>query len=235
MSANAWSHRKEELLTLLQTKYTFEKVSLDISGETFVLYLVSDVDALLEELLAKGEAHEDVLDERIPYWAELWHSAIGMAEHVLESDAFDAESKVLELGCGLGLSGIAAGRKGGKVILSDYLPEAIQMAEIGWLENNATKADCRTIDWRAIDPQIKVDWVLAADVAYEERNFEPLLMAFDNLLKPGVKGLLSEPGRAIAKPFLASLEQEGFSVRRYSRRVKWKGTVNTIGIYELSR
>ncbi|MFK7923998.1 MAG: methyltransferase [Bacteroidia bacterium] len=235
MSANAWSQRKEELLKLLQTKYTFEKVSLDISGETFALYLVSDVDALLEELLAKGETHEDVLDERIPYWADLWHSAIGMAEHVLESDAFDDESTILELGCGLGLSGIAAGKKGAKVILSDYLPEAIQVAELGWLENNATKADCRIIDWRAIDPEIKVEWVLAADVAYEERNFEPLLMAFDSLLKPGVKGLLSEPGRAIARPFLANLEQEGFSVRRYSRSVKWRGTVNTIGIYELSR
>lgn len=220
---------------MLQSKYTFEKVSLAISGEAFVLYLVSDVDALLEELLAKGEGHEDVLDERIPYWAELWHSAIGMAEFILEDERFGAQTKVLELGCGLGLSGIAAGRKGCELIMSDYLEEAIQMAELGWLENMGTPANTQIIDWRNIDPQLEVEWVLAADVAYEARNFEPLLMAFRTLLKPGVKALLSEPGRGIAKPFLASLAQEGFSVLRSSRKIKWKGTENTVGIYELSR
>lgn len=235
MSANAYLQRKEELLLALQAKYTFEKVSLDVSGETFVLYLIADVDALLEELLAKGDAHEDVLDERIPYWADLWHSAIGMAEYIHEDARFGPQSKVLELGCGLGLSGIMAGKKGADVILSDYLPEAIQMAELTWMENVGTQADCRNIDWRSIDPKIEVEWVLAADVAYEERNFEPLRMAFRTLLKPGVKALLSEPGRAIAKPFLASLEKEGFSVLRSSRKIRWKGTENTIGIYELSR
>ncbi len=235
MSANAQSLRKEELLNALQTRYTFDKVSLEVAGETFVLYLVGDVDALLEELLAKGEAHEDVLDERIPYWAELWHSAIAMAELILEDDRFQLGTKVLELGCGLGLSGIAAGRKGCEVTLSDYLPEAVNMAELGWLENLHKPAQTALIDWRDIDPNLEVDWVLAADVAYEERNFEPLRMAFRTLLKSGVKGLLTEPGRAIAKPFLASLEAEGFSVLRSSRKVKWNGTENTIGIYELSR
>lgn len=220
---------------MLQTRYTFEKVSLEVAGETFVLYLVGDVDALLEELLAKGAEHEDVLDERIPYWAELWHSAIAMAELIIADDRFNPQTKVLELGCGLGLSGIAAGRKGCEVSLSDYLPEAIQMAELGWLENLGTPAQTAIIDWRDIDPSLKVDWVLAADVAYEERNFEPLRMALQSLLKPGVKALLTEPGRAIAKPFLTSLEKIGFSVLRSSRKVKWKGTENTIGIYEISK
>ncbi|MEL7535006.1 MAG: hypothetical protein AAFN10_27130 [Bacteroidota bacterium] len=234
MSANAQNQRKEELLQALQARYTFEKVSLDIAGETFLLYLVGDVDALLEELLAKGESHEDVLDERIPYWAELWHSAIAMAEIILADQRFAPNTKILELGCGLGLSGIAAGRKGCKVILSDYLPEAIQMAEITWLENLTVPAHTALIDWRNIDPQLELNWILAADVAYEERNFEPLRMAFRTLLKPGVKALLTEPGRAIAKPFLASLEKEGFSVLRSSRKVKWKGTENTIGVFEIS-
>lgn len=235
MSANEQSERKALLLQELRSQYKLQKVSLPLGEETFALHLVEDVDSLLDDLLAKGERHEDVLDERIPYWAELWPSAIAMADFILESKDIDSQTSVLEIGCGLGLSGVVAGSKGAEVTLSDYLPDALRMAELTWLENIARPAKLMQLDWREIDPALTYDWILAADVAYEERNFAPLISAFKILLKPGTRLLLTEPGRAIAQTFLSSLEKQGFSVLRSSRKVKWKGVESTIGLYLLSQ
>jgi predicted nicotinamide N-methyase len=43
---------------------------------------VTNFDELYEQLLAKGLQHEEVADERIPYWAELWPSAVGLAMYL---------------------------------------------------------------------------------------------------------------------------------------------------------
>lgn len=235
MSAIEQSERKALLLQELRSQYKLQKVSLPLGEETFALHLVEDVDSLLDDLLAKGETHEDVLDERIPYWAELWSSAIAMAEYILGSDEFGPKTNVLEIGCGLGLSGVVAGSKDADVTLSDYLSDALKMAELTWLENIDHPAKLMKLDWREIDPNLTYDWILAADVAYEERNFAPLISAFKILLKPGTRLLLTEPGRAIAQGFLSSLEKQGFSVLRSSRKVKWKGVESRIGLYILSQ
>ena len=227
----------EERIQLLESKirdrYQLRELSLNISGEQFELLTVSSIDDLLEELLARGDEDEAVKDERIPYWADIWHSSIGLAAHILESPFVRPGIKVLEIGCGLALSGIAAGRKGAGVILSDYLPEALEMAELLWLKNNEQDVQTQIIDWRYPPSDIKVDLLLAADVAYERRNFDPLMNAFQHLLKPGGKIWLSEPGRPIAKRFLDDFERKGFWVEKSFRKVDFRGVVNKIGIYEL--
>ncbi|MEM9260053.1 MAG: hypothetical protein AAGA62_10425, partial [Bacteroidota bacterium] len=57
------------------------------------------------------------------------------------------------------------------------------------------------------------DIVLAADVAYEARNFTPLYHCIRTLLRPGGECWLSEPGRPIAQRFLAGFTAAGFRVQ----------------------
>src|SRR5262245_28817037 len=49
-----------------------------------------------------------------PYWAHCWSGARALAEHV-PSNA----GRVLEVGCGLGLPGLVATRRGGHVVFAD--------------------------------------------------------------------------------------------------------------------
>ena len=197
----------------LPDAYQLRSISLEIEGHSFRLSLVSNADALLDRLLAKGEEHEDVVDERIPYWADLWPSAIALSRYLVREELAGPGMEVLEIGCGLALPGIVAGRLGARVTLSDYQEEALLLARHNWSQNQVGAAAFRQMDWRAPDPALAADLVLASDVAYEARAFAPLARAFQTLCRPGGSLLLAEPNRAIARPFLDALQLDGFDKR----------------------
>src|SRR5687767_172820 len=66
-------------------------------------------------------------DEYLPYWADLWPAARMLAKAVL-AEPWPAGLTVLEVGCGLGLPGIAALARGLHVIFSDYDATAVRFA-----------------------------------------------------------------------------------------------------------
>jgi predicted nicotinamide N-methyase len=224
-------------LTVLRQKitarYQLDRISLRLGEHDFHLRVVRDMDHLLDQLIAKGDDHIDVQDERIPYWADLWHSAIGLADYILKDPSIGPGKQVLELGCGLGLPGMAAGKKGAEVILTDYLSEALELAELLWLENLSTPADCRRLDWREIEPELKPDFVLAADVVYEERNYEPVLSAFRHFVDQGAVVLFSEPGRQFSKPFIERLLAEPFRIEQESQPIGYRELTHQVTVYRL--
>ncbi|MFT7512131.1 MAG: hypothetical protein ACI9QL_001338 [Candidatus Omnitrophota bacterium] len=58
---------------------------------------ITDLDRLLEEMIAKGDDHPDVRDERMPYWAELWPDAIALASWNAAENGFpDAKKSLLD-------------------------------------------------------------------------------------------------------------------------------------------
>ena len=80
-----------------------------------------------EKLLDDISVDEFARDERLPYWAELWTSSIVMGEHILQDPSFRGAA-LLELGCGVGLAGIAAARAGAQVTMTDYDDDALLFA-----------------------------------------------------------------------------------------------------------
>ena len=216
----------------LSQKYRLERLRLDIEGRLVLLDQVADPEALLDELIAKGEDHPDVLDDRLPYWADLWHSALALSRFLVREGEVTAGEAVVELGCGLGLPGIVAGLEGGEVLFTDYLPEALVFARHNWALNSPRKARFQLLDWRRPPEDLSVDLVLAADVAYEKRFFPPLLELFRRLLRPGGRILLAEPGRGIAQPFLRELEHR-FRVEKCVLEQSWKESTLAVGLYRL--
>jgi predicted nicotinamide N-methyase len=196
---------------------------------------ITNIDELFDNLLAKGDNHEDVQDERIPYWAELWPSALALSHYMVELN-YDWQGKnVLEIGCGLGLPGIVAGKLGAMVTLSDYLPEAIDFAKANWQRNNDTMAQFLTLDWRKPNINLAADVLIAADIAYEKRMFEFLIPAFQTLCKPDGVILLSEPNRAFAQSFLEGIEKEGFIVKKVQKKQSLLGMEYNINILEIRK
>ena len=220
------------------TTFETENIGLKIGNYEINLTVITNLDDLFDALISKGKDHEDVQDERIPYWAELWASAIAMGEYLVENQLITAETEVLEIGCGLGLPSIIAGFQGAKkVIVSDYFQEALDFAELNWHQNLPhKKAQFLKLDWREPTPSVKTDILLASDVAYEARAFVPLLNAFDTLLKPDGTILISEPNRPISKSFFSNLHtHKEYSVKNTEKTVNRKGHDFLINIYELKR
>ena len=83
----------------------FEPVErrINIGGRPVSIWRPPDMESLID--LSAFEA-----DERIPYWADVWESAIVLAEELAAMDG--SGRTLLELGCGLGLPAIVAARAG---------------------------------------------------------------------------------------------------------------------------
>src|SRR5947209_7585308 len=122
-----------------------------------------DPDSLLDE---RAFVHEEFL----PYWAELWPSAIVLARAVAKRSLRGA--RTVELGCGLGAPSIAAALAGGRVLATDWSADAVRFARRNARRNGAAleAAVCAWGDPSALVARAPWDIVLAADVLYERRN-----------------------------------------------------------------
>src|SRR5215204_4791828 len=89
-----------------------------LPGRELALLAPRDGEALLSE---EAFAHEEFL----PYWAELWPSALALARVVARRPL--TGRRTIELGCGLGLPAVAAALAGARVLATDWSPDAVAM------------------------------------------------------------------------------------------------------------
>jgi predicted nicotinamide N-methyase len=157
------------------------------------------------------------VDERLPYWAELWPSARALARSLLEMAP--PAGRVLELGCGLALPSLALAARGASVVASDWYPEALEFARANALRNSIPPPETRLVDWRAPPPDLgRFALVLAADVLYEKRNADALAALLPLVTAPGGRVLLADPGRVHAGDFRSGMERNGWKVESAGTR-----------------
>lgn len=197
------------------------------------LLAVRDTNRLLEAITpARFEA-----DGRLPYWADLWASSPVLAGHLRQRSRL-AGKDILELGCGLGLAGIAAAQAGATVVMTDYEEDALDFARFNAAMNldpgELSRVTFRCMDWRNAEIPESFDVVMGADIAYERRNFEPILSLVRRLLRPGGTFLLTDPDRDIGRDFVRLAGSAGFSVSERSFAVNHRGRDLTVILSELS-
>ena len=202
-----------------------------MSGETYRMMRPAAADALIDE---------DDFDrnERLPYWANLWPSAIALARRVAALDL--TGKRVMELGCGLGLPSIAALSRGADVLATDHYRAALDFAvydahsNLG--EDLVEKLETLHLDWRTPPGDLpRSDLVLAADVLYDKINVTPLADLVPKLLDRGGELLLADPRRDYARGFLEAMEQRGFEESAESVTVQQDGKSVEIMLYRLQR
>jgi predicted nicotinamide N-methyase len=136
----------------------------------------------------------------VPYWAELWPAARMLAKWIVKQ-SWPAGLHALEIGCGLGLPGMAALARGVRVTFSDYDATALYFASHNARLNQFEDFDTLQLDWRYPPEGLRYRVLLAADLIYEARSVEPLVELIEKLLAPDGVCLLTDldrvPGRLL--------------------------------------
>jgi predicted nicotinamide N-methyase len=189
----------------------------------------------IETLIERLSTDEFNKDERLPYWAELWHSAVALAAVLSETEIVLDGAEAMEIGCGLGLPGLVAAERGATITFSDYDAFALLAAELNLLSNlPGISAEFLELDFRH-PPTRQWPLILAADVIYEKRFIEPLAAFLDTTLTTDGQILLAEPNRLIAAPFFEALSKRGFRYERQSRFPNLHGRIAEVSVYTIRR
>ena len=191
--------------------------SVDIGNRAFKIAYPGNADRLLDHPSTQKAFSAD---EYMPYWAELWPASqmLGtalMSQQAELSKTLEKGATVLEIGCGVGLSGVVALSLGYRVIFSDYDATAVEFAARNAEANGFNNFETLPLDWRS-PPSFQVPLILAADVIYEERNIAPLIGFIQSVLSPKGVCWLSDPDRSTRGGFCYALKRAGLKFEKQS-------------------
>ena len=187
--------------------------TVSVGPHSFALLPPRDAEALIDQ-----EAFEQ--EQFLPYWAELWPSSVTLAQ-VVTGLALSGR-RVLELGCGLALPGLAAAAGGAEVLVTDWSPDAVALVAANALRNGLA-VEAALVSWERparLLERAPWDLVLASDVLYERRHIPVLL---DLLPRLTDEVLIADPGRPASVLFVEEAEQE------------WRLEVERVGAISLYR
>src|SRR6202158_3790574 len=122
--------------------------SVLVEGHSFKIMRPADSDELLDHPSVRAAF---AADEYMPYWTDLWPAARMLAKAILR-ETWPAGLEALEIGCGLGLPGIAALAKGLRVTFSDYDGTALRFAADNARANGFADFQTLQLDWRYPPP-----------------------------------------------------------------------------------
>jgi predicted nicotinamide N-methyase len=178
-----------------------------VEGQTFLIDRPAESDRLLDVPAVRAAS---AADDYMPYWADLWPAARMLAKAVLR-EPWAPGVEALEIGCGLGLPGIAALSKGVKVTFSDYDVTALRFAADNARVNGFQDFQLLEMDWRAPPEGLSYPVLLASDLIYELRNVAPLVGLIKQVLQPGGFCLLTDQDRVPSHALRETLGAEGLA------------------------
>ncbi len=197
-----------------------------VGDDTVALWEVADLERHVDRnaLLAGDDPPEP------PYWAHLWSGARVLAEAVPHDGG-----RVLELGCGLGLPGLVAARRGGRVTFLDRIPVSLAFVRASAEANGIRDAALVVADLTRPPFRERFDLVLAAEVLYERPLFSRVARTLGGLIAPRGRVLLADGGRIDTRAFYPELEACGLVFRVVERRVNEEGFPVTVRLVTIER
>ncbi|MER9687685.1 50S ribosomal protein L11 methyltransferase [Mesorhizobium sp. M0139] len=142
---------------------------------------------------SQTEQHE--AEPQPPYWAYAWAGGAVLARYILDHPQSVAGSRVLDLGAGSGLVGIAAAKAGASAVIAAEI-DRNGVAAIG-LNALANGVEITIVDQDiTTGPPPAVDLVLAGDVFYGREVALRMIPFLDRCLAAGIEVLVGDPRRA---------------------------------------
>ncbi len=146
-----------------------------------------------------------------PYGLLLWDSAPVLADALVELGAL-AGKRVLELGAGVGLVGLAARHLGGEVVQTDHAEEALALSHRNAVLNGVSGITLRLADWSRWDMAGRFDIVIGSDILYDGSAHASVASVLDASLADDGVAVLTDPARTATPMFIRNMQRAGWRV-----------------------
>ena len=144
-----------------------------------------------------------------PLFGVLWPAGLALAEAIVHFPV--AAKRILEVGCGIGLTSIVLAHRGADITACDHHPLAGEFLLHNTILNGLAPIPFHTARWLGPNPLLgQFDLIIGSDLLYE-RDHAALLAGFiSQHANPAAQILIADPGRGYVKVFSALLATQGF-------------------------
>jgi predicted nicotinamide N-methyase len=152
---------------------------------------------LAAESLAIWQKTEDELGQMNvppPFWAFAWAGGQALARYILDHPELVAGKRVLDLGCGSGLTAIAPMLAGAKSVLAADIDEVALIAVAINADVNGVIVTTTSADLLAAPPG-DFDVIMVGDLFYERQLADRVLAFIEAAVKTGSSILIGDPTR----------------------------------------
>ncbi len=185
-------------LDAFKADYDTEIVDFAIGDRAFRFHVPRTLEPFLDP--------DDPL-RNFPLWSKVWEASLLLASKLAARPVSPAE-RLIELGAGLGVSGLVAAAFGHNVTITEYDPHALAFLEANRLENKCDHARVRRLDWHQPDLAERFDIILGSELIYKESDFGAMRTLFRDLLRPAGEILLAGEIRQTNKAFLDAMQSD---------------------------
>jgi len=158
-----------------------------------------------------GEALELGISSALwPMFGVIWPSSMVLAHYI---STFETQGKrILEIGCGMGLSSLLLNKQKADITATDYHPEANHFLQRNAALNSDKEIAFERTNW--IDASDKLgcfDLIIGSDLLYEDNHIKELAKFIENHSNDSCEVILVDPGRGRKNKLSLQMNAYGFS------------------------
>ena len=192
--------------------YTTREFTVPIGGHGYRIRALSDKQQFADP---SGAAERAGISSSLwSLFGQVWPAGRVLAEAMSTFDV--AGKRILELGCGLGLSSLVLQRRGADVVASDHHPLAEEFLAHNAALNDLPAISYHDLPWAVPDAGLgRFDLIIGSDILYERGHAAQLAALMLRHAHPDTAVLITDPGRGNSNPFTRALAAQGYHVTEH--------------------
>lgn len=188
--------------SILRDDIELEPKPLSIGGKRLEILCVKN----LEPLVADLEQNSSEGFENFPFWIKIWEAAIVLTDRLVHMN-MRKNQHILELGAGMGITGLFLGAFGYRVTITDNNRDALELIKRNAAHNGIDSVHTTELDWHQPQGTENFDIICGSELIYKKSDVEPVIKILRQLLRPdGTAYLAHDISRMSMMHFLVGAE-----------------------------
>lgn len=195
--------------------YATRLLTVRLGGHDYRIRALSDLQQFADPT---GQAQRAGISSSLwSLFGQVWPSGRVLAEAMSRFDV--AGKRILELGCGLGLSSLVLAQRGANVVASDHHPLAESFLAYNAGLNDLPAVTYRDLPWAVPDATLgNFDLIIGSDILYERDHAAQIAAMMLRHANPDAELLVTDPGRGNSGPFTRAMASQGYEVTEIRSR-----------------
>lgn len=195
--------------------YRTRQLVVRLGGHDFQIRALSDLQQFSDP--HKFAERLGISSAQWSLFGQVWPSGRVLAEAMCNFDV--AGKRILEVGCGLGLSSLVLHRRKADITASDQHPLAGSFLARNARLNGLPELTYRDLHWSIPNVELgRFDLLIGSDILYERNHIDLLASVLERHALAAAEVVFTDPGRGNSAPFTRALAAQGYTVTEVRSR-----------------